>query len=353
MLNADAQPVCGVSDRAFAKAGSRLQVPAVTALNDDLLACTETAGLLPCWQGLRLMAADASVLMPAIRRCPRTQGLAQADQRQFALYLPGTELTLHAEVCPATEPERSMLANALHKLGPSSALLLDRGYSAACIVHLLQERGIRFIMRCDTNSGGWTALRRFIQSSASEAHITLSAPQPQDAADWRCSPQAPTVRVVRQDAPNSQMRVLMTNLTAAQAPAQCFSGLNRQRWRIEEAYKRLKHRLRLEFVSGLSQHALMIDVAAKILADNLAALLARAANEAAGESPDRPCNLAHTLPVLQRLTPRLLTFAGEIGNLIANALAAIARTIMPRKPQRSALRKHDEVKSHPSAAYKG
>jgi hypothetical protein len=141
-------------------------------------------------QARRLVAADASVLMPAIRRRPRTQGPAQVDQRLFAMYLPGAELTLHSEVCPAREPERSMLPNALDKLSPSDVLLLDRGYPAAWLVNLLQERGIRFIMRCDTRSGGWTALRRFIQSSAPEAHITLGAPQPQDSAHWQCSPQA-------------------------------------------------------------------------------------------------------------------------------------------------------------------
>jgi hypothetical protein len=49
----------------------------------------------------------------------------------------------------------------------------------------------------------------------------------------------------------------------------------------------------------------------------------------------------------------MLAFAGEIGTLIASALAAIARTIKRRKPHRSAPRKHDKVKPHPSAAYKG
>ena len=48
-----------------------------------------------------------------------------------------------------------------------------------------------------------------------------------------------------------------------------FGELYHQRWRIEEAFKRLKHRLHLEAVSGLSQHALLVDVAAKVLADNM------------------------------------------------------------------------------------
>ena len=37
-------------------------------------------------------------------------------------------------------------------------------------------------------------------------------------------------------------------------------------------FKRLKHRLNLEHVSGLSQQAVVQDVAAKILTDNLYAL---------------------------------------------------------------------------------
>jgi hypothetical protein len=42
----------------------------------------------------------------------------------------------------------------------------------------------------------------------------------------------------------------------------------------------LKHRLHLEAVSGLSQHALLVDVAAKVLADNITALMCHAAQTA-------------------------------------------------------------------------
>ena len=54
-----------------------------------------------------------------------------------------------------------------------------------------------------------------------------------------------------------------------------WGDLYHGRWRIEEAFKRLKHRQGLESVSGLSQHALLVDVATKVLADNLASLLNR------------------------------------------------------------------------------
>ena len=123
--------VRGVSDRAFAQARQRLHMPALAWLNEQLLERAEHAHLVPRWGGYRLVAADASVLMPAVRACHRTASAASADQRLFALYLPGAELTLHAAVHGACESERAMLMESLDKLGPDDVLLLDRGYPAA------------------------------------------------------------------------------------------------------------------------------------------------------------------------------------------------------------------------------
>ena len=52
-----------------------------------------------------------------------------------------------------------------------------------------------------------------------------------------------------------------------------FGDLYHQRWRIEASYKQLKHRAKIESVSGLTQHAVLIDLYAKVLADNLNALV--------------------------------------------------------------------------------
>ena len=345
--------VRGVSDRAFAKARSHLHVPALSALNDQVLARASAAGMVPLWQGFRLVAADASVLMPAIRRCKRTRYLAEPDQRLFALYLPGAELTLHAAVHSASESERAMLANALDTLSPGDVLLLDRGYPAAWLVNLLLARGIRFVMRCDTRSGGWRNLRQFIRSIDTEAQITLSAPSALDVVDWDCSALPPTVRVVRQIAPNGQVRVLMTNLTAAQAPATAFAALYHRRWRIEEAFKRLKSRLHIEAVSGLSQHAVLVDVAAKVLADNLASLMCAAAHTSAQATADKRCARTPAIRILQCALPRLLLAIGDATGIIDEALTMIARYLKRVRPGRSSPRTNLKSKPHPKLAYKG
>ena len=53
-------------------------------------------------------------------------------------------------------------------------LLLDRGYPAAWLINLLNERGILFVMRCDTASGGWRAVREFMRGDQPEAVVTLT-----------------------------------------------------------------------------------------------------------------------------------------------------------------------------------
>ena len=342
-----------VSDRAFAQARARLHAPALSWLNDRLLAGADAAGLVTRWQGLRLVAADASELMPAVRRCHLSRSAAGADQRLFALYLPAAELTLHAAVHSGAESERAMLVQALDKLAPDDVLLLDRGYPAAWLINLLNERGVRFIMRCDTaGSGSWPALRAFMRGDQTEAVVRLSAPKQQDANDWGCSNQAPTVRLVRNTATGAHLRVLLTNLPADQVPAGAFGALYHQRWRIEEAFKRLKHRLHLEAVSGLSQHALLVDVAAKVLADNIAALMCLAAQDAAQLPANRRCQRTHADAAVRAVLPRVLLAVGDVLGLIDDTLQLIARTVHRITPGRCAPRDPGRSKPHPRLAYR-
>jgi hypothetical protein len=347
----------GVSDRAFAKARDHLHWPALCSLNDMLVQRADSSGLIERWCGLRVVAADASVLIPAVRPCLLQRSAAGADQRLFALYLPGAELTLHASVHSALVSERAMLMEALAALGPDDVLVLDRGYPAAWLVALLNARGIRFVMRCDSSSG-WAASKRFVRSGALEAVVTLNAPSPKDVADWHCPAGAPQARLLRQVAPNGQVRVLATNLDAGTFPHELFSDLYHQRWRIEEAFKRLKHRLHLEAVSGLSQQALIIDVAAKVLSDNLTSLMCQVAINtqdlpvrAAGHK--RKCNRAYAATVMQRILPRCLLLVGDWGQTIQDALRLLRATFQRFVPDRSQPRPARHLKPHPSSVYKG
>lgn len=169
----------------------------------------------------------------------------------------------------------------------------------------------------------------------------MRAPDRRDAIDYECPATPQTVRLVRHVAPNGKIRVLMTNLLdSTRFPAGEFGELYHQRWRIEEAFKRLKHRLSLEHISGLSQLAVMQDLAAKVLCDNLQALATLTAQASHALPLDRRINRSYVHTVLKPLLPSLL-LGLAVAKLLSNALALMARHTYrhrdgmskPRKPR--------------------
>jgi hypothetical protein len=344
----------GISDRGFAKARDHLSWNALQRLNTFVVQSADRLGLIARWRGLRVVAADASVFFPAVRACPTLKGFpASPKQHLFSLYLPGAELTLYAQVHGEHTAERQMLFEALAQLGPDDILVLDRGYPATWLVAYLNEHKIRFCMRCD-KINGWKAMRTLLDSGNAEATVTLKKPNQKDITDYLCSGVAPQLRLVRHVTPDGKIWVLATNLPMADFPAEVFGDLYHQRWRIEESYKRLKHRVKLESVSGLTQHAVLIDVYAKVLTDNLNALVCMGAGEDAvlilGE---QHCNRAYAGACLQRLLPRLVMGLGCLVVLLQKAFGLLGANSHKRRPGRKSARPNRHVKPHPNMAYKG
>ena len=74
-------------------------------LNSVVAKRADALGLFTRWLGLRVVAADASVLMPAVRTCFTMRCLVDADRRMYSLCLPGTDIILHANVYRADVTE--------------------------------------------------------------------------------------------------------------------------------------------------------------------------------------------------------------------------------------------------------
>lgn len=345
-LDQQAQLVRHVSERAFTKARARLAASAIPALNDWLIEQAEASGLVPRWNGLRLVAADASTIRFG-HRASHVPRAACMDQIAFGLYLPGAEMTLAASLHSTCENERQMLFEHLDRLSCDDLLLMDRGYPSRWLVASLNQRNIPFCMRVDmTDNGGFTCVRDFLRSGQQEHVVVLPAPSQRDAIDYECPASPQTVRLVRHVASTGKVRILMTNLMdTEQFPAHLFGDLYHQRWRIEEAFKRLKHRLNLEHVSGLSQLAAMQDFAAKIVCDNLQALVSRASAKCLDPDSPRRINHAYAHTVLKPLLPSLLL--RSTSDMLASAIELIARKTYFYRPGRSKPRNQQQKPHKP------
>src|SRR5476649_1768677 len=255
---------------------------------------------------------------------------ALADQILFGLFLPGPDLMLAASLHNVHEcGERQFLFEHLDRLSPDDLLLLDRGYPCRWLVAVLNDRAIKFCMRVD-NTSGFACVRTFMRSNALERVVMLPAPNKRDAIDYECPRKPQRVRLVRNVSPGGEQRVLMTNLFDEQLfPADCFAELYHKRWGIEEAFKRLKHRLNLEHVTGLTQQAVAQDVAAKIVCDNLQALVALTAHADANLPDNQRVNHAYAHTALKPLLPILLV-GGRIGRKVGKLLRAMLDLIAAR-----------------------
>lgn len=236
-----------------------------------------------------------------------------------------------------------MLFEHLDRLSNTDLLLLDRGYPASWLVAALNQRQFPFCMRVDNS--GFACVRDFLRSGLAEAIVELRAPNRTDASDYEVPRALQTVRLVRHVASSGNVRVLMANLLdTARFPASCFGELYHQRWNIEKAFKRLKHRLNLEHVSGLSQQAVVHDVSVKILCDNLQALTTLTARRGSDLPANERINRAYVHTALKPLLPVLL-LGKKVGTLLRDLLWLVAqRTYRHRedvsKPRKAGPKPH-------------
>lgn len=296
-----------VSAQAFSKARLKFSHRAFALLNARLLDWAGQPLPGPRWHGFRRVAADASKLQLFLKDAA---GRKVREAVAFALYLPGHELTLSFEPYSPAVGERQMLFEPLKTLKRDDLLLLDRGYPAQWLIAVLYRLGIPFCLRVDAT--GFAQAKALLRSGKSEAVVTIAPPSKRDAEDYECPRQSHTVRLVRVVAPDGKQHVLMTSLLDADAyPAAAFAGLYHTRWRIEEAFKRLKHRLKLEQLSGISWLAAQQDFGVKVRCDNLKAVAVYAADPAVhdpagpNDSHYQP-NRTYGFTLLKRYLPRWL-----------------------------------------------
>ncbi len=319
-----------VSAQAFSEARMKLSADVFKKINDFLLSQLAEHVTVPLWHGLRLVAADGSKLAVALR-----DGTARnaTNAMAFALYLPGTEMTLAYELYHADACERQMLFEHLDLLSSRDLLILDRGYPATWLIAALLQRGIQFCMRVDQS--GYAVVKAFVRSGEAERIVTLKPTSYANATTYEIERTELIVRLVRCVTPDGKIRVLMTSLLDVAAyPAADFSALYHRRWRIEECFKRIKHRLGLEAVSGCSWLTAQQDLGAKIVCDNLNAVCVLAALPEQSHdlidmpSSHRKINRTAAFPALKQCLPRcLLGLAEDITETLDHALKHIAKSL--------------------------
>lgn len=198
---------------------------------------------------------------------------------------------------------------------------------------------------------GWNCVRASLSPGEAERRVRLPRPPAKESAVHELTREAVEARFIRNRTPEGNMRVLMTSLLDAQRHA-CgeFGHLYLRRWRVEEAFKRIKHRLCLDRFLGLSHLAEQQDFAARVLCDNLAALASSNARSASQLPAHSRINRVYARTALKQLIAALLLGLASAG-MRKESLKLIASRTCKHRPGLSKPRS-PRPKPHPALSLK-
>lgn len=350
-----------ITKSAFFQARKQLSHTAFIELNHQIIDGVYKSDLdYKTWKGFRLCAIDGtSIRLPNEPDITDHFGSQKGRSNQAdcpigmasIFYDVLNHMVIDASVNPNNTSENKCVADHLKYTGKKDLMIYDRGYNAFWLYALHIKHHHAFCMRAKTKKN--LAIKAFIESGKRESVVTFvpNKPSRQTCKDRGLPVEPIELRLVRVDLPN-EVEVLITNLMdTSQYGVDVFKSLYHLRWGIEENYKRLKQWVEIENFSGKSALSVKQDFYAKIVAMNLTALMAMAAQKnIARETKHRKLkyqiNFAQALSKMKHRIVYLISYAhGDILLLITQTINYIGRTIESVREGRSAPRRLKNIKN--------
>ena len=269
-----------VTPAAFCKARKKFSFAAFKELNTCLVDTFYQSNYVRRWNGLRLLAVDASVT-----RLPTTPELlghfgkarrhaSHPAARLSQLYDVSNKITIDLQVGLHSTGERDLAVEHLECAGRGDLILYDRGYPAMWLFTLHKQKNIHFCARVPVDFSN--IIKNFVNSRKPDALVKFPCIEKSLRKCRKLGlPTSPiAVRLIRIELKRGhEPEVLMTSLLDQEEfPHNEFQTLYHQRWFVEEDYKIMKSRLVIENYSGLSVEAVKQDIHAKVLTKNIAAI---------------------------------------------------------------------------------
>ena len=289
---------------------------------------------LPLWYGYHVFAIDGSYLqLPranALREeygvrggtCPSAGISVLFDVLHgWALDPIITKTDMNERV--ECEKHIEFLCSNLAFMVKNSILLIDRGYPSLELLKKMQDSGVNYVARCNTQF-----VSEINAAPKGDTTVTLK--------------NGVSVRVIKFELSSGEIETLATNLF--ELPESLFPELYHLRWGIESAYFRLKRELCVEKFSGKTPNSIRQDFWASMVLLNSVAVFQSEADEVVRERQEtKSCKheyRARTSGLIVTLRDRFI-FAVLCGNPMLTSLEMeriikmIAREVSPIRPGRS------------------
>lgn len=294
----------------------------------------------PLWHGYTVLAVDGSYLqLPTTPELAEEFGVRGAGNRPGAgvsvLYDVLHGWVIDAEIDRTDRNERKslerhmeFLKSELPQVAARTLLLADRGYPSHDLLEKAQEYGLKYVMRCSTQS-----FREAMKAPMGSSVVTLKNVQ--------------TVRVIKFLLDSGEIETLVTNLF--DVPEDEFPTLYAMRWGVETLYHELKRIICVEKFSGKTPNSIRQDFWASMVLIIYAAIFQKEADEAVAER-QKDKQLKHTYhartsDLIVTLRDRFI-FASLCGHPqlasmeLGSVMRELTRVVSPVRPGRSFPRVH-------------
>lgn len=280
-----------VTKGAFSQARQKLKPWAFKRLNEVAVNSFYSLNKVNTWFGMRVLAVDGTRLVLPNHKTVHDEfgvhgfGPNANSKNSLAigsiLYDVLNHIAIDSEIAPYASSERTLFYSHLDHTKPNDLILLDRGYPSFAIFFIMLARGLHFCVRMKKD--WWLSVKEFYESDLMEGVIELKLPKKDhellnNYPEWvnktiKC-------RLIRVVLPDGEDEILCTSLIDSEKfPHEVFKELYHYRWSIEEAYKLLKARLKLEDFSGKTAIAVKQDFFAKVLLLSLCSILSHPVGE--------------------------------------------------------------------------
>jgi hypothetical protein len=213
------------------------------------------------WHGMSVYAIDGSQFtLPASQEIrdefdPRS-GLSNRGKGHFPMCLVSTvydvfrRLPIARTVVPIDSCERRQAKELLPYVPPNSVMLFDSGYPSFDLISCILEHGTGFfIFRCAPQLA-FGAVRHFLRSSKAQATLWITPNRNYLSTvprKHRSAVKPIKLRVIRLEAPDGTVNVLLTNLyDKTEFPRKEIIELYFRRWEVEIYYRDEKTVLEIE-----------------------------------------------------------------------------------------------------------
>lgn len=305
------------------------------------------------WKGHVLLGGDGSSLnLPPSEEIENYFGIYSINElginrylaRVFFLYDVLNDVVVESRLSKMERGEKTLLLECLATLEHTNEILiLDRGLGNFCTIKELVNHQVQFCIRLGLKNSNFA---KAVLQGDGQDFVTVWNPSPKERENCKkngldCGPL--TVRVVKIKLKTGETELLVTSLLDTKNYTyQDLAELYDLRWGVEEGFKNLKPKMKVEQFGCKKSEGVFQEFYAHIFYLNMVGLTGMAAdNDIKEKTAHRKWkykyNWKNAYRFLRANVIKLL-FVKEIGDLFDRLLAKIASSIVAVKPDRVFIR---------------